>query len=764
MKKISIILGMFAFATLFVSCEAEKVVKSYNQGVNIIPQPQNVTLSEGEFTLKRGAKFVTGGNAELDAVANYFIAKIKNSTGFELGIDVNVNKNAINFIIDSVAVTAPEGYILEVTPKNVTIKGNNARGVFYGMQSFMQLLPAEIESPVLVSDVAWSAPAVTVVDEPRFKYRGVHMDVARHFNGIDFVKKQIDVLAMLKINRLHWHLTDDQLWTIHINKYPKLTGPDAVRIEGEGDEYSGHYTQEEIKEVVAYANERFVDVIPEIELPGHAMAALKVYPEFSCTGGPFLIRNVWGVEEDVFCAGNDSTFQFLEDVISEVVPLFTSEYIHIGGDECPKTKWEKCPKCQARMKKEGLKDEFELQSYFVQRIEKHVNKLGKKVIGWDEILEGGIAPSATIMSWRGEEGGIEAANQGHDVIMTPGGWLYLDHYQGAAEVEPMSFGGYTPLSKTYSYNPVPAGIAPDKAHHVIGVQANNWSEYMYTPETVEYRMYPRVAALAEIAWTNLDKKDSVDFMRRINNLYVRLDGHNINYHIPMPEGPKSNYIAFVEPTSLTFNNTRNYPMVYTLDGTEPVAVSTVYAEPINISENTTVKIATLLPHGKLSKVREIKVAKEELAPAYTGATKPGVLKSSLDGYHRNYDAYKDAKFSKPVAVSDFSKYPSEAYKKPNVDIYEGYFEVPADGVYCFVTNTEQLWVDGVLVIDNSEKVARHDNNKGTKALAKGKHAFKLIMNNSVMGGWPKSWNANNFEFKPMGADKYVVVTKDMLSY
>ncbi|MFI3261496.1 MAG: family 20 glycosylhydrolase, partial [Rikenellaceae bacterium] len=342
--------------------------------------------------------------------------------------------------------------------------------------------------------------------------------------------------------------------------------------------------------------------------------------------------------------------------------------------------------------------------------------------------------------------------------------LYLDHYHGAAEVEPISIGGYTTLEETYSYNPVPDKIDPSKAHHVIGVQANVWSEYMYTDSLKEYRTYPRLVALAEIAWTELDKKDYTDFERRINNMNVRLDGHNINYHIPMPEGPISDKIAFLESTTLNFKNTRNYPMVYTLDGTEPTVNSEVYASPLSFTENASVKIATMLPQGKLSRTRTVSVVKETLSPAFTGKTKPGIKMRSVDGYFRNSSAYANAKFSDAKVVKDFPKYHNEAYKKPNVDIYEGYVEIPEDGVYYFVTDLEQLWIDGALVVDNDEKVARHYNNKGTKALAKGKHSFKLIMNNSVMGGWPKSWNKNHFKFMKDGSGKYVESTKDIISY
>lgn len=756
MKFFSTILTILIASLSMVSCSQNMVVKSYNEGINIIPTPRTLTINPGEFTLKRGTKFaITNDSKELTAIANHFIEKINASTGFSLKLDNAATKNVITLTIDSSKVTEKEGYILDVSAKNVNIIAATPVGVYYGMQTFMQLLPAKIESSFIVEGVEWKPPLAVIEDAPRFDYRGVMLDVTRHFVDADFVKRQIDVLSMLKINRLHIHFTDDQLWAIEIKKYPKLTETGSIRTEGDGSKHQGFYTQEQIKDLVAYADSLYVEIVPEIELPGHALAALKGYPEYSCTGGPFELRNVWGVEEDVYCAGNDDTFAFLEDILTEVAPLFSSPYIHIGGDECPKVRWEKCPKCQARIKAEKLKNEFELQSYFVQRIEKHVNKLGKKIIGWDEILEGGINPSATIMSWRGEEGGIEAANAGHDVIMTPGDYLYLDKYQGAIEVEPVSIGGYLPLEKVYGYDPVSKEIAQDKAHHVMGVQGNLWAEYMYSSDLVEYRAYPRVVALAEIAWSDLSRKDYKDFERRINNMYVRLDSHNINYHIPMPEGVESNYIAFIDSTSLAFNNTRNYPMVYTVDSSEPSAESLVYNSPISINKNTTVKIATLLPSGKLSRTRTITIAQESLSPAFTGETPKGVLMSTAKGHYINSAAYRDVKFSEPVLIPAITNYSWDKYKDPNVDIYEGYFEVSEDGVYGITSDNEELWIDGKLVIDNNDEVARHHRNKSTKALAKGKHSFKLIMNNCNVNGWPKSWSPNGFLIKSPSSDKYV---------
>ncbi|MDD3357763.1 MAG: beta-N-acetylhexosaminidase, partial [Parabacteroides sp.] len=400
--------------SLFASCESPTKQMPYNQGINVIPKPVSLVQNEGNFKLDKNTTFSAPG-AEAKTIAEFFAAKMKSSTSYTLAVsDKEASSNAITLLIDGSLDVNEEGYTLEATNKLVTIKAKTAKGLFYGMQTLMQLLPAEIESAAEVKGIAWTLPCVTVKDQPRFAYRGIMLDPCRHFIPVENIKKQLDVLALFKINSFHWHLTEDQGWRIEIKKYPKLTEIGSKRIDGEGTEYSGFYTQEQIKEVVAYAAARFINVIPEIELPGHALAAISAYPELSCTGEQLTPRIIWGVEEDVYCAGKEETFKFLEDVIAEVAPLFPGEYFHIGGDECPKTRWEKCPLCQKRMRENKLKDEHQLQSYFVQRMEKVLEKYGKKMIGWDEILEGGLAPSATVMSWRGEEGGIAAASMDHD--------------------------------------------------------------------------------------------------------------------------------------------------------------------------------------------------------------------------------------------------------------------------------------------------------------------------------------------------------------
>ncbi|MCK5737858.1 family 20 glycosylhydrolase, partial [bacterium] len=362
------------------------------------------------------------------------------------------------------------------------------------------------------------------------------LDVGRHFFPVSFIKKYIDVMALYKLNTFHWHLTEDQGWRIEIKKYPRLTSVGSKRAESQGDgiPHAGYYTQNEVRDVVAYAASRFVTVVPEIEMPGHSKAALAAYPELSCTGGPFDVETRWGVHSDVYCAGSEKTFEFMENVLLEVMDLFPGEVIHIGGDECPKARWEKCPKCQQRIADESLANEHELQSYFITRIEKFVNSHGRNINGWDEILEGGLAPNAAVMSWRGMQGGIEAANAGHNVVMAPTSFCYFDYYQ-AKSGEPKAIGGYLPLEKVYSFEPVPAEIAPEKEHFIIGAQANLWTEYIPTPEHAEYMLLPRMCALAEVVWSPKELRYWPDFKNRMEIQYQRLTELGLNFRVPTPE-------------------------------------------------------------------------------------------------------------------------------------------------------------------------------------------------------------------------------------
>lgn len=445
-----------------------------------------------------------------------------------------------------------EWHQVSVRPDGIMVTAHGEAGLFRGSRTLIQLLEQGREAGAL--------PCLNITDWPRFSWRGMHLDACRHFWSVEFTKKYIDLLARYKMNSFHWHLTEDQGWRIEIKKHPKLTAVGAwrkgsqvgpyARLQYDSIPYGGFYTQEQIREVVAYAKARHITVVPEIEMPGHAMAALAAYPQLGCTGGPYDVQRGWGVFEDVFCAGNDSVFALLQDVLTEVMDLFPSEYIHIGGDECPKERWTACAKCQRRMKTEGLKDEHELQSWFIQRIERFVNSKGRRIIGWDEILEGGLAPNAAVMSWRGTEGGVAAARSGHYAVMSPGSHCYFDHYQGDPANEPMAFGGYTTLQKVYSYEPIPAELKPEEHRFILGAQGNVWTEYILTPEHVEYMAVPRMLALAEVLWTPKEKRDEKDFIHRLEQEFPRLDAMKVNaskslyqVRIQPKQGPRPGTIA-----------------------------------------------------------------------------------------------------------------------------------------------------------------------------------------------------------------------------
>ena len=509
--------------------------------LNLVPIPAKMKINPGQFVIHSNTSIVlSSDNQEMQNAVVVFNGLLNRAAGFRLPVTTSLaTSNAIVCKINP-AVSNDEGYKLSVQKDLIVVEAKTPKGIFYGMQTLRQLLPFQIERPFL-SNVAWAVPCVEIEDEPRFVHRGLMLDVCRHFMPKEFVLKFIDMLAYHKMNTFHWHLTDDQGWRIEIKKYPKLTQIGAFRnrtLEGrytspdkrkwDNTRYGGFFTQEEIKEVVAYAQKRFITVIPEVEMPGHAVAALASYPELSCTGGPFEVEGLWGVFNDIYCP-KEGTFEFLENVLSEVIDLFPSEYIHIGGDEAPKVRWKNCAHCQALMKQEGLKDEHELQSYFVKRIEKFVESKGRHIIGWDEILEGGLAPNATVMSWRGEAGGIEAAKQNHDVIMTPNTYVYLDYYQADPKTQPLGIGGFLPLWKVYSYNPMPSSLTPAEAKHIRGVQGNIWTEYIPDPNQAEYMALPRGAAVAEIGWSPESKRNYPDFKQRIIQQFKRYDGIGWNY-------------------------------------------------------------------------------------------------------------------------------------------------------------------------------------------------------------------------------------------
>ena len=528
-----------------------KNVENSEKDYLIIPKPNLVQMELGRFKIE--AKTTVTAPEELTSEGEFLADYLSKSSDFAVAFS-NDGKGTIKLELDN-SLASDESYNLSVSYDEVIISGKTPKAVFYGIQTLRQLVSANYKDEFTI-------PATKIEDAPRFGYRGMHLDVSRHFFSIDFVKRYIDLLAMHKMNTFHWHLTEDQGWRIEIKKYPKLTEIGAWRngtivghypgTENDNKKHGGFYTQEEVKEIVAYAAKRHITIIPEIELPGHSSAAIAAYPFLSCfpdeptiikngmisdgskeaqaNGQIKLVQESWGVYNDVYCAGNEETFVFVENVLEEVMALFPSTYIHIGGDECPKANWKRCPKCQKRKAEEGLADEHELQSYFITRVEKFVNSKGKNIIGWDEILEGGLAPNATVMSWRGNAGGIAASRANHKVIMSPNSHCYFDHYQSDnREAEPLAIGGFLPLEKVYSFDPIPAELEADKHQYILGGQANLWTEYIPTESQAEYMLLPRMTALSEVLWTSKEDKNWDDFILRLNDFRSVYNDLGVNY-------------------------------------------------------------------------------------------------------------------------------------------------------------------------------------------------------------------------------------------
>lgn len=588
-------LAMLLLSCGLIACNDNTPTANYQ----VVPLPQEINVTEGSsFTLDETTAITYQGDEAMKKNATFLAEYIKEKVGLDLPVTDQPANKAITLSVEN-GGDNPEGYQLTVNADGITIIGASPAGVFYGVQTLRKALP--------VTKGKAKLPAVTINDYPRFSYRGVHLDVSRHFFTVDSIKRFIDILALHNINRFHWHLTDDQGWRFEMKKYPKLSTIAAERSETvigrNSGEYDGQhygpfqYTQDDCREIVAYAAERHITVIPEIDLPGHMQAALAAYPEYGCTGGPYEVWKMWGVSENVLCAGNDATLRFIEDVLAEIVEVFPSEYIHVGGDECPKTEWEKCPKCQARIKALGLKDddkhsaEMYLQSFVISHAEKFLNSKGRKIIGWNEILEGELAPTATVHSWRGISGGLEAAKKGHNCIMSPNTYMYFDYYQTKHTAdEPLAIGGYVPVETVYNYEPMHPSLTPEQQKHIIGVQANLWTEYIHTFTHVEYMELPRMAALCEVQWCKPENKDYEDFKQRIIPLVELYDikGYNNAKHI------------FDVNATFTTDTTKNCviaelntidgrPIYYTTDGSEPTEASAIYKKPIEIKANCTLK-------------------------------------------------------------------------------------------------------------------------------------------------------------------------------
>lgn len=643
MKRISFnLMGVLCilFSTCFYACSEKRTL---NSDYEIIPKPLDVNCKgDASFLLKDGVAVIyPENNRKMQDNAEFLVDYVERQTGVKLTSHAGMPVDGAICLTLDLSDDNAEAYKLIVNDKRVCISGASEAGVFYGIQTLRKSLP-------VAQDINVNLSAVEIYDKPRFAYRGAMLDVARHFYTVDEVKTFIDMLALHNINRFHWHLTDDQGWRIEIKKYPKLMSVASERKETvvgrwysgiyDGKPYGGYYTQDELRDVIDYAAKRHITIIPEVDLPGHMQAALTAYPELGCTGGPYEVRTIWGVSQDVLCVGNDFTLQFVKDVLSEVADIFPSEYIHIGGDECPKVRWEKCPKCQERIKSLGLKSdakhtkEQRLQSYMIQEAAKYLKEKGKRIIGWTEILEGGLVPDATLMSWIGESGGIEAAHQHHDVIMTPNTYLYFDYYQSKkVEDEPLAIGGYLPIEKTYNYEPMPKELTKEEQQYIKGVQANLWTEYIPVFSQVQYMVLPRLGAAAEVQWTDPSKKDYKDFLRRVPHLVAVCDcyGWNCATHV---------YDVNVDMKADTVNHVLNVqlstmaddPIYYTLDGQDPTEKSLKYTKPFTIDQSVVLKTMAVHPDrtSKIS-VDTIRFNKATLKPVVL--LQPNESRFSPDG-------------------------------------------------------------------------------------------------------------------------------------
>lgn len=637
-----------------------------------------------------------------------------------------------------------DGYRLTISPQQIIIAGKGA-GLFYGIQTLIQLIPANRTATV-------NLPCVQIEDYPRFGYRGLMLDVCRHFFSVEFVKKYIDLMAAYKLNNFHWHLTDDQGWRIEIKKYPKLTQIASQRAQTvignyhdrtpqqyDNTPYGGYYTQDQIREVVKYAADRYINVVPEIEMPGHSQAALAAYPELSCDPSQtYKVAETWGVFHDIYCP-SDKTFAFLQDVLTEVMDLFPSKYIHVGGDEAPKDVWKKSEYCQKLIKKLGLKDdktsskEDKLQSYFIQRMEKFVNSKGRSIIGWDEILEGGLSPNATVMSWRGESGGIAAAQQNHNVIMTPGsGGLYIDHAQG--KNEPLSIGGNEPLTKIYSYNPIPAVLTPDQQKYIAGVQANLWTEYIPTESKVEYMILPRVLALSEVAWSPLANKNYNDFANtRLPGHLSKLDDARFNYHVPTAIGGVDT-ILFGSTLNVNLKpSVAGATVYYTIDGYDPGLTDMPFTVPMTYDvpqdQYRELKTIVITQSGKRSQITHaVMYNKSPFASVNYQGTGKGLKYELFSGDFTSVTQLNDEAAS--IDTGTTQTFTTSAFKK-NIKgfgvIYNGFIRIDSDGVYGFTTssaNGSTLLIDGQPVVDNDGKHGVFDQG-GSVPLLKGYHKITV---------------------------------------
>lgn len=701
----------------------------------IVPRPVEMQVSGAPFRFDaQTIILVEHGNAEVRMIGDYLSQAVADLSGRRLrvvelpsGVTTLPGDHILLGINSARDYLGSEGYTLNSSNWSIELVAFTPCALFRGTQTIRQLLtrgPAD----------TWQIPGVKIKDQPRYRWRGMLLDCGRHFMSKDFIKRYIDLLAYHKMNVLHWHLTEDQGWRIEIKKYPKLTEIGAWRQAIRDDEqprdekgrYGGFYTQDDVKEIVAYAKGRYITVVPEIELPGHSLAALASYPELSCAGGPLAVGTQWGVIDDVYCAGNDKTSELLEGVLSEVLELFPSEYIHIGGDECPKDRWKACSKCQARIKAEGLKDEQELQSYFIRRIEKFLNSKGRRLIGWDEILEGGLAPNATVQSWRGMQGAVAAATSGHDVISSPTTHCYLDHAQGRNPGEPTNM-GFLPLERVYSFEPTPKELTAEQARHVLGLEGNMWTEHAPQP-LVDRQVFPRLCALAEVGWSPPETRNWDDFSARMKTHYQRLDALGVTYYIPPPRVATPG-TAFADSIDVTFEPPfADSAIHYTTDGSNPTPASPKYATPVRLTESAVVKAITVLKTGRASgpSVWEFK----QLAPheaVRVEQAEPGLAYAYYEG---SWDRLPDFEKLTPAAKGVVPAFDLSMRKRDeNYGLkFTGFIEVPSDGVYTFHLLSDdgsRLLIGADVVVDN-DGVHPVVEKSGPVLLKAGRHPITVV--------------------------------------
>ncbi len=722
---------------MIMSCKEQR-----QQIISVIPKPLKMTVGDGEFRINSHTRImVSNKSSKAKEVAAYLKRRIKTAAGFDLKIAEYLLHteidNAILFDQNGRSGSlGAEGYTLQVNKNSVTISAREAAGLFYGVQTILQLLPAEIYSRELAGNgIKWRIPAVEIVDKPQYGWRGMHLDVARHFFSKKDIKKYIDMLALHKMNTLHLHLNDDQGWRIEIKKYPKLVEIGSKRADlpwndwqGKATKdtplYSGYYTQDDIRELVSYAQSRFITIVPEIEMPGHTLAALAAYPQYSCSGGPFTVPSggvdIWS--NHTYCLGNEQTYVFLQNILTEVIDLFPSKYIHIGGDETTRVRWENCPKCQARIRKEGLKDEDGLYGYFLKRMAAFLKSKNRVMIGWDEILEGGNIENTAVMCWRGTDRVIKAVRGGYDVVVTPSSHLYFDNFEINGESR-------IPLQMVYSFNPVPAELHKNEAKYILGAQACVWSENVTSMKQVEYIILPRMAALSEVVWSADKSRDFDEFIKRMALQYPRYQAMRLTYRQPDLEGGFNGLHIFTDSVLVKMiSPTLNSQIRYTLDGSTPTKKSTLYTEPFYLKSDALLKAAEFFPDGERGRVRSGIYKKQRFLEGVKAASvDPGLVYRYAEGKYDSTAQIKENQFKREGIIKQFILPPKHKKQFFAVD-YKGFIRIAKDGIYTFYCESNdgsRLFIQDSLVVDH-DGLHPAEEKAGAAALKAGYHPIRVI--------------------------------------